>query len=268
MAQQATPKAEEQSTAPPGTRLDSGADAHVGELICRYAGCDGVALLRLLIESEFRGRLAVVSSFGAESAVILAQVAEVDRRTPILFLDTGKLFGETLRYRDQLIARLGLDDVRTIAPDPGQVAVADPSGLLWFSGPDRCCATRKVEPLAGALAGFDAWISGRKRYQGGTRAMLPTFEADGHGRIKINPLADWSRGRIEQEFADRDLPRHPLEAQGYPSIGCAVCTDRVSPGEDPRAGRWRNWQKTECGIHLPPTAGHRDEGRPASAAAA
>jgi phosphoadenosine phosphosulfate reductase len=219
------------------------------ELTAQYAERDGVVLLRPLVEREFRDRLAVVSSFGAESAVILAQIAEIDRDTPILFLDTGKLFSETLRYRDRLVAHLGLRDVRTISPEPSRLAASDPKSMLWLSDPDACCALRKVEPLESALAGFDAWISGRKRYHGGARAALPLFEPDGCGRIKINPLAGWPRSRIEAEFALRGLPRHPLEAQGYLSIGCITCTDRVRTGEDLRAGRWRDLAKTECGIH-------------------
>ncbi len=167
----------------------------------------------------------------------------------MLFVDTGKLFSETLRYRDRLSERLGLTDVRTIGPDPRRAAADDPHALLWLENPDRCCAMRKVEPLLGALDGFAAWVSGRKRYQGGTRAALPLFERDAHGRIKVNPLAGWPRDRIEREFRVRDLPRHPLEAEGYASIGCVTCTDRVFPGEAPRAGRWRGRAKTECGIH-------------------
>jgi phosphoadenosine phosphosulfate reductase len=215
----------------------------------RYGALDGVALLRSLIEREFPGRLAVVSSFGAESAVILAQVAEIDRDTPVVFLDTGKLFSETLRYRDRLVALLGLRNVRTIVPDRQRLAASDPQGMLWLNDPDACCALRKVEPLERALADFDGWVSGRKRYHGGERAALPTFEWDDRGRIKINPLAGWPKGRMEAEFAARDLPRHPLEEQGYLSIGCLTCTDRVRPGEDPRAGRWRDLSKSECGIH-------------------
>jgi phosphoadenosine phosphosulfate reductase len=221
----------------------------VGELIARYAECDGAALLRPLIECEFFGRLAVVSSFGAESAVLLAMVAEINPRTPVLFLDTGKLFSETLRYRDRLVDRLGLSEVRTIAPDLTRLSASDPDGMLWLHDPDTCCALRKVEPLAKALAGFDAWVSGRKRYHGGARAQLPVFEFDDRRRVKINPLAGWSKSRMEAEFAARNLPRHPLEAQGYLSIGCITCTDRVRPGEDLRAGRWRDLSKTECGIH-------------------
>jgi phosphoadenosine phosphosulfate reductase len=221
----------------------------VGELTARYGELDGAALLRVLIEREFFGRLAVVSSFGAESAVILAQIAEIDRDTPVLFLDTDKLFSETLRYRDRLVTRLGLRDVRTISPDLRRLAASDPRGMLWLSDPDSCCALRKVEPLESALSGFDAWVSGRKRYHGGSRTALPVFELGDHGRVKINPLAGWSKGRMEAEFGVRNLPRHPLEALGYLSIGCITCTDRVRPGEDLRAGRWRDLSKTECGIH-------------------
>jgi phosphoadenosine phosphosulfate reductase len=232
-------------------RWDPGPTSRLRELTARYAGLDDAALLRPLIECEFPGRLAVVSSFGAESAVLLALAASIDQRVPIIFLDTGKLFGETLRYRDRLVAALGLADVRTIRPDPRSLAVADPEGMLWLADPDRCCALRKVEPLAAALGGFDAWISGRKRYHGAARAALPVFEAAPDGRIKINPLAGWSRSQVEDEFARRGLPKHPLEADGYLSIGCMTCTDRVLPGEDRRAGRWRSFDKTECGIHLP-----------------
>jgi phosphoadenosine phosphosulfate reductase len=224
--------------------------ARVAALTRRYAPLDGEALLRPLIEHEFRGRIAVVSSFGAESAIVLGLVAAIDRRTPIVFIDTGKLFGETLRYRDQLIAKLRLDDVRVFDPDPLALAAADPAGGLWYSDPDRCCALRKIAPLAAALRGFDAWISGRKRYHGGGRTQLPLFEPDGAGRVKINPVAGWSRARVDAEFAARRLPRHPLEAEGYLSIGCMTCTDRVRPGEDCRAGRWRGRGKSECGIHL------------------
>ena len=222
----------------------------ITELAACYGALDGAALLRPLIETEFAGCLAVVSSFGAESAIVLAHVAEIDRRTPVLFLDTGRLFDETLRYRDRLVRHLRLEDVRTIAPDRDRLANEDRLSLLWLEDPDRCCAIRKVEPLVGVLEGFTAWVSGRKRYQGGGRATLPIFETDGGGRIKINPLANWSRDRIVEEFRLRDLPRHPLEAEGYASIGCATCTARAVSGEEPRAGRWRGRGKTECGIHL------------------
>lgn len=216
----------------------------------RFAGLAGTDLLAAAI-CAFPGRIALVSSFGAEAAVLLHMAAAVDRSLPVVFLDTGKLFGETLRYRDHLVRRLGLRDVRTFAPDAACLAAEDPAGLLWRSDPDRCCALRKVEPLARALDGFDAWISGRKRSHGGQRAALPAVEAAA-GRVKFNPLAEWTGDDVARYFAIHEMPRHPLMADGYTSIGCRPCTDRTSAGEDPRAGRWRGRAKTECGIHLAP----------------
>jgi phosphoadenosine phosphosulfate reductase len=227
---------------------------HARSLGERYRGLEGDALLRPLIEREFRGRIVVLSSFGAESALLLHMVAGIDRATPVIFIDTGKLFGETLRYRDLLVKRLGLTDLRVIGPDPGEVARRDPTGTLWHSNADGCCALRKVEPLERALNGFAAVISGRKRYQGGGRAALAPSELV-ERRVQIDPLAGYSRERIEQEFHARDLPPHPLEADGFLSIGCMPCTDRVAPDEDRRAGRWRGVGKTECGIHT-----YRDAG--------
>ena len=219
------------------------------DLTDRYGKLDGADLLRPILETEFPGRIALVSSFGAEAAVLLQIAAEIDRHLPVIFLDTGKLFGETLRYRDQLVKRLGLTDLRVIRPIEAEVAAADPEGVLWDSDPNGCCAVRKVEPLRRALAGFDAWISGRKRFHGALRTFLPVIELSG-AKIKINPLARWSKLRIEEEFARHGLPRHPLEADGFLSIGCLPCTDRVAPGADQRAGRWAGREKTECGIHL------------------
>jgi phosphoadenosine phosphosulfate reductase len=158
-----------------------------------------------------------------------------------------------LRYRDHLTGRLGLRDVRTVAPDAARLAAEDPAGRLWRSDPDRCCALRKVEPLARALDGFDAWISGRKRSHGGQRAALPAVETVS-GRMKFNPLAEWTGDDVARYFAVHGIPHHPLTAEGYTSIGCRPCTDRTFPGEDPRAGRWRGRAKTECGIHLAPVS--------------
>lgn len=207
----------------------------------------------------FAGRVAVVSSFGAESAVLLDLVAEVSTAVPILFVDTGQLFVETLRHRDRLVERLGFTDVRSLGPDPAALADADPDRWLWDRDADACCALRKVEPLARAIRDFDAWISGRKRFQADTRTAIPTFEADGR-RIKVNPLAGWTPEMLATHAAARDLPAHPLVAQGYPSIGCVPCTSRVAPGEDPRAGRWRGRSKVECGIHLGLAPGEENDG--------
>ncbi|WP_242137586.1 phosphoadenylyl-sulfate reductase [Sphingomonas sp. TREG-RG-20F-R18-01] len=220
----------------------------------RYAGVGTGDLLGELLTGELKGRIAAVSSFGAESAVLLHLIAQVDRDVPVIFLNTQKIFGETLAYRDQLSEMLGFTDLRVFRPDPHRLAEKDATGLRWNYDPDGCCDLRKVEPLRRALAPFDSWISGRKGFQAGTRIAMPRFEED-EGRLKINPLADWDKDRLEAYFAEHRLPRHPLEAQGYPSIGCAPCTSKVQPGEDPRAGRWRGWDKVECGIHVPEKPG-------------
>ncbi len=215
------------------------------------------ALLRSLIHTRFAGRIALVSSFGAESAVLLHMVAGIEPALPVIFLDTGKLFPETLAYRDALVARLGLDDVRAARPDGAALAAADPTGRLWRSDPDHCCALRKVAPLARALAPFDAWISGRKRFQGGSRDGLAAVEFGTDWRIKINPLADWSATDVAAYLARHELPLHPLVASGYRSIGCAPCTRPVRADEAPRAGRWDGLDKTECGIHRTPAFSER-----------
>lgn len=220
---------------------------HAIDLNRRFAHLSGAAVIDA-IRRECPGRLAVVSSFGTESAVLLALVAEVDPTIPVIAVDTGKLFGETLRYRDDLARRLGLTDLRVVRPDAAALAERDGDGLLFTRDADACCHIRKTLPLDRALEGFDAWITGRKRFQSATRADLPLFEAQ-NGRIKVNPLAAWTRRRIEEEFTRRDLPRHPLEADGFPSVGCYTCTDRVAPGADLRSGRWAGTAKTECGIH-------------------
>ncbi len=218
----------------------------------RYGALAGEALLAPLIERELAGRVALLSSFGAESALLLDMVAGIDRATPVLFIDTGKLFGETLRYRDALVERLGLTDIRSLAPDPAELARRDPDGILWHRDPDACCRLRKVEPLARALHGFAGLISGRKRHHGGARAALPAIELV-DGVIRINPLWNYTPERVAQAFAERNLPPHPLEADGFRSIGCMPCTDRVAADEAPRAGRWRGRDKTECGIHGAPS---------------
>jgi phosphoadenosine phosphosulfate reductase len=200
-----------------------------------------------------RDRLAVVSSFGTESAALLKVTADVDPAIPVIFLDTGWLFAETLAYRDTLIATLGLRDVRSIRPSEKTLDQTDPDRDLWFSDPDACCRFRKVEPLARALAPFDAWINGRKRFQGRARATSPVVEEDGV-RLKFNPFANISREEIAAIYADAKLPPHPLAASGYLSVGCMPCTSRSQPDEDARAGRWRGSARTECGIHTKNTS--------------
>jgi phosphoadenosine phosphosulfate reductase len=200
-----------------------------------------------------RERLALVSSFGTESAALLKVMADVDPAIPVVFLDTGWLFEETLAYRDTLIEKLGLRDVRSIKPLEETLTREDPDRELWFSDPDACCRIRKVEPLARALKPFAAWLNGRKRFQGDTRADIPVVEQDGV-RLKFNPFASSSREEIEAIYRLAKLPPHPLVASGFMSVGCMPCTSRTASGEDSRAGRWRGRAKTECGIHTMKTS--------------
>jgi phosphoadenosine phosphosulfate reductase len=210
-------------------------------------------VIETALKTVGRENLALVSSFGTESAALLKVMADVDPAIPVVFLDTGWLFEETLAYRDTLIATLGLTDVRSIKPLEEALSREDPDRELWFSDPDACCRIRKVEPLARALKPFAAWINGRKRFQGGARAEIPVVEDDGT-KLKFNPFANVSREEIEAIYKMAKLPPHPLVASGYLSVGCMPCSSRTAPGEDARAGRWRGQAKRECGIHTTKTS--------------
>jgi len=228
-------------------------DGQCAALIRNYGHLCGQDLLAALLGpgGRLHGRTALVSSFGAESVVLLHMAASVDPGIPVIFLDTLAHFPATLAYRALLIEQLGLRDVRNATPDLPMLGRLDPRGDLHASDPDVCCHFRKTEPLDQALEGFAAWITGRKRFQGGQRQGLPTFEVEqGTGRLKINPLAQWGADDLEAYRQSHGLPAHPLVDQGYRSIGCAPCTRPVRAGEDPRAGRWAGTGKTECGIHV------------------
>ncbi|MGN6514921.1 MAG: phosphoadenylyl-sulfate reductase [Rhizomicrobium sp.] len=213
----------------------------------RAKGRDAAGILALALE-EFPGETAIVSSFGAESVVLLHLTAQIDPATPILFLNTGKLFGETLRYRDRLQDELGLTDIRSIGPHHGDRAKYDPDGALWSRSTDACCNFRKVVPLRHALAGFAAQITGRKKFQTAARAAMEPVEFF-EGRYRFNPLAEWTLADLEAYEEKHNLPRHPLVEDGYPSIGCIPCTRRIAAGEGYRDGRWAGLDKDECGIH-------------------
>ena len=206
--------------------------------------------LRRAITRDHAGRIALVSSFGADSVVLLDLVARINPATPVLFNDTGRLFAETLAYQRSLAAELGLTNLRIVRPTRLEVERVDPDGTLHATAPGRCCALRKVVPLRRALQPFAAWITGRKRFQSRHRADLAFAERDDDCRIKLNPLADWSAEDVGAYIIGRDLPRHPLFVRGYPSIGCMPCTTPVVAGEDQRAGRWRGTARDECGIHF------------------
>lgn len=217
------------------------------EIVETYAGLEGQQLLAAILR-DFGSRAAVVSSFGAESAVLLHMAAQTNLSTPVVFLDTGKHFWETLFYRSRLIDQLGLTDVRTVSPDPGHLSLEDKTNDLHARNTDRCCQIRKVIPLQRAVAGFDVLISGRKRYHGSARSKLD-FLSFVDGRLRVEPLAGFSALDIEVYMKANALPPHPLTELGYFSIGCEPCTKPGGTSSDPRAGRWSGTGKTECGIH-------------------
>jgi phosphoadenosine phosphosulfate reductase len=230
----------------------------VARLNAQFVTAASQDVLAFVLKAAEAWRVAVVSSFGTESAVLLHMVSLIAPQTEILFIDTGKHFPETLEYRAKLAERLRLQNFRDIRPCKELLAEKDAKGMRWSYDPDFCCEVRKVRPLLKALEDFDATITGRKAFQAETRDGLSIFELD-ETRLKINPLASWKKPQIDAYFVEHNLPRHPLESQGYLSVGCAPCTSKVLPGENIRAGRWRDLDKTECGIHLAANAQNGDD---------
>lgn len=210
---------------------------------------DAQTIIAHALDDQAIGPVAMVSSFGADSVVLLHMLAQVDRAAPVLFVDTEFLFPATLTYQKEVAEHLGLEDIRVIKPSRAALLERDVDGILHHFDPDACCALRKTEPLERALEGFGGWITGRKRIHGGARQSLPLYEKNAR-RIKVNPLANWTQEMVRGYIAAHDLPRHPMVAQGFPSIGCQPCTTPAEADEDPRAGRWRGQAKTECGIHF------------------
>ncbi|KPA22973.1 Phosphoadenosine phosphosulfate reductase [Shimia sp. SK013] len=236
--------------APGSTRVDP-LQAKVDALNLRYRHHSATSVMQAALKDPQAGKLALVSSFGAESVVLLHMAAVVDRTLPVIFVDTEMLFAETLVYQQELAERLHLENVQIIRASDATLAAEDADGTLHQRDTDACCSLRKTRPLQKALRGYDGWITGRKRFQSGTRAALDFFEVeDFTGRIKVNPLAHWAPENVRDYMEENRLPRHPLVAQGYPSIGCAPCTSKVAKGQDPRSGRWRGQDKDECGIHF------------------
>lgn len=226
----------------------AGIVARAEALEARYGGLPPRDVIAHALEEDFGG-IAAVSSFGADSAVLLHMIAAIDRHLPVIFLDTGKHFGETLDYRDALAADLGLTDLRIVTPDEAALERVDPTGKLHQSDTDACCAVRKVEPMARGVEPFGAWFTGRKQFQASTRSSLAVFETVGP-RFRINPLARWGTADLADYMRRHALRENPLVAYGYLSIGCFPCTSVVQAGQDPRSGRWAGSAKTECGIHL------------------
>ena len=222
-------------------------DESFSQLMRQYGHLEATDLLEPILD-RYKDKIVVSSSFGAESAILLHMVASINPKTPVIFADTGKLFPETIAYRDTLVETFGLTDIRIVKPDPMKLLQEDPNGDLWTNSTDLCCHIRKVLPFEQEIAKFSAIITGRKRYQATTRSSLKVLESDGK-HIKVNPVARWDIQELKTYMEDNQLPAHPLVAKGYLSIGCEPCTSPVKEGEDPRAGRWRNQDKTECGIH-------------------
>ncbi|WP_394198057.1 phosphoadenylyl-sulfate reductase [Litoreibacter albidus] len=210
---------------------------------------DPQTIVKHALDDVQLGKVAMVSSFGAESVVLLHMISQTAPDTPVLFIDTEMLFPETLQYQKDVAEELGLTNVQVVKPSREKLLEQDVDGILHTIDPDACCALRKTQPLEDALEGYDAWITGRKRYQSGSRAELPVYEKSGR-KIKINPLADWDAAKLVAYIEEHNLPKHPLVARGFQSLGCAPCTTKTKPGEDPRAGRWRGQDKSECGIHI------------------
>ena len=230
--------------------LDGNLDTRAGRLNDRYRHHAAIEVLRRAVTDPDLGQVALVSSFGAESVVLLHMVSRVAPGLPVLFIDTQMLFPETLAYQHEVAERLSLTNVQVITASEAEIAAHDPDGTLHKSNPDACCDFRKTVPLERVLSGYDAWITGRKRFQNGQRAALEFFEPEPPSRLRVNPLAHWRPEDVQDYMVENRLPRHPLVAKGYPSIGCAPCTSPVKPGEDPRSGRWRGQEKSECGIHF------------------
>ncbi len=221
----------------------------IPELAAQFEARRAEELLELAY-SQFGEDIALACSFGAEDVVLADMAAAIRPGARLFYLDTDFLFAETYALRDRIAARYPLKlEVARAALTPAEQA-ARFGEALWASDPDRCCDLRKVQPLRQQLATLAAWITGIRRDQAPTRAQARKIEWDDRfGLVKFNPLADWTWERVWHYIRARNVPYNPLHDRNYPSIGCTHCTRPVRPGEDPRAGRWSGFQKTECGLH-------------------
>lgn len=220
--------------------------ARARDLNTAFATLTTQQMLSRILHGGVAGRVAVISSFGAEAACLLGLVASKDPATPIVFLDTRKHFAETLAYVDDLMDRLGLTTLVRSRPSLARLGVDDPDGELHARDSDRCCYLRKTLPMIGVLRNFDCVLTGRKRFQTNNRGKMDVVEVQ-ESWLRVNPLADWTREQVLEYLEDHGILQHPLVSQGYASIGCEPCTQ---PSEDFRAGRWAGTDKTECGIHF------------------
>lgn len=202
---------------------------------------------------RYAPKIVLACSFGAEDVVLVDMVHRIDPSIPLFYLDTDFLFPETYATRDRIIQQYALKPAQVIQVQslltPDQQA-AQHGPALWATEPDRCCQLRKVEPLTRVLKEYEAWITGIRRDQSPTRANAGLIEWDSKFQlVKVNPLARWTWADVWTYIKIYEVPYNPLHDQNYPSIGCTHCTAPVAPGEDPRAGRWKTFTKTECGLH-------------------
>jgi phosphoadenosine phosphosulfate reductase len=205
---------------------------------------------------RFPGRIVLTCSWQHQSSILVDMLHQLDATVRIVELDTGLLFPETYETRERLIERYDLELERIDPRETVAEQALSEGPELWRRDPDRCCHLRKVEPLERALVGMDAWITGIRRAQSVTRANARMLELDPRGVVKVQPLAFWSDEDVKGYLYAHDVPYNPLHDRGFPSIGCTPCTRAIRPGEDSRAGRWADAEKTECGLHLPSLGQH------------
>ena len=228
--------------------------ADVDQLAVEFESRPAQELLAWAVE-RFDGRIVLTCSWQQQSSVLVDMLHQLGASIRIVELDTGLLFPETYQTRERLVERYDLDLERIDPSETVEEQAASEGPELWRRDPDRCCALRKVEPLERALVGMDAWITGIRRAQSITRAGARVLELDPRGVVKVQPLAGWSDEDVKGYLFAHDVPYNPLHDRGFPSIGCTPCTRAIRPGEDSRAGRWADAEKTECGLHLPATDG-------------
>jgi phosphoadenosine phosphosulfate reductase len=217
------------------------------ELNAQYEGTDPASIIAWAADT-FMPRLAATSSFQTQSVALLHIISRVRPELPVLFVDTGYHFPETLAFRDQLSQQLGLN-IQVIKQTAERINRDKQGTPPYLRDVELCCFVHKVEPMQQALDELDAWISGIRRDQTSNRATAQPVEHLSSGKYKINPLVAWTEHDLWSYINRHDLPPHPLYSQGYISVGCAPCTRPVQMGDDQRAGRWADSNKTECGLH-------------------
>jgi len=224
----------------------------------RFEDATPQEIIRWALQDSGLDDVAVASSFQMEDTVVMEMAVRARADVPILFLETGFHFAETLAFKDRLTQRLGLNVVDLVGDYTVEAQNAAFGDKLWERDPTRCCELNKVIPLNRALRQLDGWVTGMRRDSAPTRANAPIVDQyelePGKTLVKFNPLANWTRRDVVAYLKEHDLPRLPLYELGYAQIGCAPCTRMVFPGEDERAGRWAGADKVECGIHTMETA--------------